>query len=90
MSDADCEGCRLFQPRSATPSSERIVLMVSIKLCGCGEDMAGGKHRPVKSAKTAKKDSDTIDVVRTCKNVGLPPHLSSDMRIRWTGLVLLH
>ncbi|MCJ7489306.1 MAG: DUF2284 domain-containing protein [Thermoplasmata archaeon] len=31
-----------------------------------------------------------IDVVRTCKNVGLPLHLSSDMRIRWTGLVLLH
>ena len=31
-----------------------------------------------------------VDVVRTCKNVGLPLHLSSDMRIRWTGLVLLH
>ncbi len=30
-----------------------------------------------------------VDVVRTCKNVGLPLHLSSDMRIRWTGLVLL-
>ena len=31
-----------------------------------------------------------VDVVRTCENVGLPMHLSSDMRVRWTGLVLLY
>lgn len=30
-----------------------------------------------------------IDVVRTCKNSGLPLKLSSKHRVRWTGLVLL-
>lgn len=30
-----------------------------------------------------------IDVVRTCKNVGLPLALSSSKNVRWTGLVLL-
>jgi len=30
-----------------------------------------------------------IDVVRTCRNVGLPLDLSSDKNVRWTGLVLL-
>jgi len=31
-----------------------------------------------------------IDVVKSCQNAGLPMRRSSDMRIRWTGLVLLH
>ncbi len=31
-----------------------------------------------------------VDVIRTCQNAGLPMNLSSDMRVRWTGLVLLH
>ena len=30
-----------------------------------------------------------IDVLRTCDNVGLPLSLSSERRVRWTGLVLL-
>ena len=30
-----------------------------------------------------------IDVLRTCDNVGLPLHLSSKKRVRWTGLILL-
>jgi len=30
-----------------------------------------------------------IDVVRTCKKVGLPLNLSSKKNVRWTGLVLL-
>lgn len=30
-----------------------------------------------------------IDVVKTCKNVGLPLNLSSKKKVRWTGLVLL-
>lgn len=30
-----------------------------------------------------------IDVVKTCKKVGLPLELSSKKRVRWTGLVLL-
>ena len=30
-----------------------------------------------------------IDVVKTCKNAGLPLSLSSDKTVRWTGLVLL-
>lgn len=30
-----------------------------------------------------------IDVVRTCRNAGLPLYLSSDKKVRWTGLVLL-
>jgi len=30
-----------------------------------------------------------IDVVKTCKNVGLPLNLSSRKKVRWTGLVLL-
>jgi predicted metal-binding protein len=31
-----------------------------------------------------------IDVLKTCDNVGLPLHLSSSRKVRWTGLVLLH
>ena len=30
-----------------------------------------------------------IDVVKTCKNVGLPLAISSKTKVRWTGLVLL-
>ena len=30
-----------------------------------------------------------IDVVKTCKKVGLPLNLSSKKKVRWTGLVLL-
>lgn len=30
-----------------------------------------------------------IDVYKTCKNAGLPLALSSDRKVRWTGLVLL-
>lgn len=30
-----------------------------------------------------------IDVVRTCRNAGLPLDLSSPKKVRWTGLVLL-
>ncbi|UCE91079.1 MAG: DUF2284 domain-containing protein [Methanobacteriota archaeon] len=31
-----------------------------------------------------------IDVLRTCDSVGLPLFLSSEKKVRWTGLVLLH
>jgi len=30
-----------------------------------------------------------IDVLKTCKNAGLPLGLSSEKKVRWTGLVLL-
>jgi len=30
-----------------------------------------------------------VDVIRTCKKAGMPVHLSSKNRVRWTGLVLL-
>jgi predicted metal-binding protein len=32
----------------------------------------------------------SIDVVETCRRTGLPLELSSDRKVRWTGLVLLY
>ncbi len=62
----------------------------SCSLCEECVDPRGGKpcRRPFEARPSMEAMG--IDVVKTCKNAGLPLQLSSDTRIRWTGLVLLH
>ena len=61
----------------------------SCRLCQeCVDPQSGNPCRHAFEARPSM-EAMGVDVVRTCKNIGLPLHLSSDMRVRWTGLVLL-
>ncbi len=60
--------------------------------CGLCEECAGQQGgEPCRHPFEARPSMEAmgIDVLKTCKNAGLPLHMSSDEKVRWTGLVLL-
>lgn len=59
--------------------------------CLCRECVGPGGSRSCRHPFEARPSMEAmgIDVIKTCRNVGLPLHLSSRKKVRWTGVVLL-
>ena len=57
----------------------------------CPECVTPGSGEPCRRPFEARPSMEAmgIDVFRTCQEVGLPIFLSSDRKVRWTGIVLL-
>ena len=58
----------------------------------CPECVTPGSGEPCRRPFEARPSMEAmgIDVFRTCQEVGLPIFLSSDRKVRWTGIVLLY
>lgn len=58
----------------------------------CPECVAVPSGKPCRHPFEARPSMEAmgIDVIRTCDKAGMPVRLSSEAKIRWTGLVLVH
>ena len=59
--------------------------------CLCRECVGPGRASMCRHPFDARPSMEAmgIDVIKTCRNVGLPLRLSSETKVRWTGMVLL-
>lgn len=59
--------------------------------CLCRTCVGSFSEKPCRHPFEARPSMEAvgIDVIRTCQKVGMPIHLSSESRVRWTGMVLL-